>query len=83
MQGYFTHTSLQMTRFYLFLACFDRYAISSSNAQIRRFGKVTVARRMVPIVMIFCWLFFLKLSKILVCYLINHHQYITVFIQYS
>jgi hypothetical protein len=54
MQGYFTHTSLQMTRFYLFLACFDRYAISSSNAQIRRFGKVTVARRMVPIVMIFC-----------------------------
>ncbi len=56
MQGYFTNTSLQMTRFYLLLACFDRYAISSANVQIRKFGNIAVARRMIPIVMIFCYL---------------------------
>ena len=56
MQGYFTHTSLQMTRFYLLLACFDRYAISSANIRIRNFGRVAVARRMIPVVIVFCYL---------------------------
>ena len=56
MQGYFTHTSLQMTRFYLLLACFDRYAVSSQNIYIRKFGTLTVVHRIIPIVIIFCYL---------------------------
>ncbi|UJR17955.1 hypothetical protein I4U23_004854 [Adineta vaga] len=56
MQGYITHTSLQMTRVYLVLACFDRFALSSANANIRKFSTVIVARRCVPIVILSCYL---------------------------
>jgi hypothetical protein len=56
MQGYLTHTSLQMTRIFLVLACFHRYALSSSNAYIRKFTHVVVARRIVAIVIIGCYL---------------------------
>ncbi|CAF1204864.1 unnamed protein product [Adineta steineri] len=56
VQGYITHTSLQMMRVYLVLACFDRYALSSSNANIRKFSRVIVARRSIPIVIISCYL---------------------------
>ncbi|CAF1647691.1 unnamed protein product [Adineta ricciae] len=56
MQGYITHTSLQMTRMFLVLACFDRYALSSSSSYLRKFATVSVARRCVPIVMLSCYL---------------------------
>ena len=56
MQGYLTHTSLQMTRIFLVLACFDRYALSSSTTNIRKFSQVKIARRTIPMVIIGCLL---------------------------
>jgi hypothetical protein len=44
-------------RFFLLLACIDRYAISSANAQIRKFGNIAVARRMIPILLFNCYSF--------------------------
>ncbi|CAF1173592.1 unnamed protein product [Adineta ricciae] len=56
MQSYITHTSLQMTRVFLALACFDRYALSLGNNYLQRFATVTVACRCIPIVILSCYL---------------------------
>ncbi|CAF1231404.1 unnamed protein product [Adineta ricciae] len=49
---YLPHIGLQMTRIFLILACFDRYALSSPSVTIRNFSQVSVARRTVPIVIV-------------------------------
>ena len=56
VQGCLTHTSLQMTRMFLVAACVDRYTLTSSNANIRKFGQVSVAYRIIPMIIIGCLL---------------------------
>lgn len=45
-----------MTRIFLVLACIDRFTASSTNAKLRQFSQVTVARRSVIITIICCLL---------------------------
>jgi len=62
IQGYLTHTSLQMTRVFLVLACFDRFALSSTNAYLRQFSQVKVAHRSISITVICCLLIAIHLA---------------------
>ncbi|UJR19300.1 hypothetical protein I4U23_022429 [Adineta vaga] len=56
MQGYITHTNLQITRVFLLLSCFDRYTLSSTNQFLRKFAQPYIALRLIPIVIILSYL---------------------------
>ena len=57
IQTYLMTTSLQMSRFLILTACFDRYALSSSSVRLRRFAEVHLARRRVIPAIVLIWLF--------------------------
>jgi hypothetical protein len=56
LRGYIMNASLQMSRYLIMIACFDRYALCSTNAYLRRFCRVDVARRYVIPCIILIWL---------------------------
>ena len=53
---YVMTVSLQMSRFFVMMACFDRYAMSSANAFIRKFSNVHIARYYVIPTIVVIWL---------------------------
>jgi hypothetical protein len=56
IEGYMMNAFLQMSRYLILTACFDRYALCSRNARLRKFCRVHVARRyMIPSI-ILIWL---------------------------
>ena len=57
VQSYVMTTSLQMSRFLILTACFDRFALSSSNARLRKFADVHLARHRVLPAIVLIWLF--------------------------
>jgi hypothetical protein len=49
------NVSLQISRYLILLACFDRYALCSINASLRKFCHVRVARRyVIPSIIVIC-----------------------------
>ena len=50
--------SLQISRFLILTACFDRYALCSSSARLRRFSRIHVARRYVIPGIFLVWMLF-------------------------
>jgi len=51
-----------MTRVFLVLACFDRFALSSTNAYLRQFSQVKIAHRSISITVICCLLIAIHLA---------------------
>jgi hypothetical protein len=46
---------LQMSRYLILMACFDRYALCSRNARLRKFCNVRIARRyVIPCIILIC-----------------------------
>lgn len=56
IRTYIMNVSLQMSRFIILAACFDRYALCSTNAYRRKFCHVRIARQYVIPSIIFIWL---------------------------
>jgi len=56
LQGFLTHTSLQMSRVFVVLSYFDSYALTSSNIDIRRHANVRLARKLNGLFTIICLL---------------------------
>lgn len=56
IRTYIMNVSLQISRFLILFACFDRYALCSTNAYLRKFCHIRVARRYVipSIIIIWC-----------------------------
>lgn len=52
---YINQSSSMMYRWCLTAACFDRFALSSANARLRKFANINIARRVVLVIMI-AWL---------------------------
>ena len=50
------NVSLQMSRYLILIACFDRYALCSTNAYLRKFCNVRIARQYVIPCIILIWL---------------------------
>ena len=56
LQGYVMNVALQISRYLIVMASFDRFALCSTNAYLRKFSNVRIARRyMIPSV-ILIWL---------------------------
>lgn len=47
--------SLQMSRFFILAACFDRFALSSTNVRLRKFSHPFIARRYVIPLIVVIW----------------------------
>lgn len=62
---YITYMALYLSSFFLLYASIDRWASSSSNAGIRLFSKIEVARRVVLFTVMFAMLFY---SEVFYCY---------------
>ncbi|UJR34119.1 hypothetical protein I4U23_021526 [Adineta vaga] len=56
IEGYIMNVCLQISRYLIVVACFDRYALCSTNASLRKFSRVSVARRYVIPLIILLWL---------------------------
>lgn len=56
IQSYVLDVALQISRYMILMACFDRYALCSANASIRKFCSVRIARRYVVPLITFIWL---------------------------
>jgi hypothetical protein len=56
MQIYIVNASQQISRFFLVIACFDRFALCSADPYIRNFCQVNIARRYVIPIVNSCWL---------------------------
>ena len=56
IEAYLMNASLQMSRYFVLVACVDRYALCSRNARLRNFCHVRIARRYVIPSIIFLWL---------------------------
>jgi len=52
MRYYILQSTAMIYRWYLTIACFDRFALSSTNVRLRNFAKVQIARRVVIIITI-------------------------------
>ncbi|CAF1465146.1 unnamed protein product [Adineta steineri] len=56
IRSYLFNASQQMSRFMVVTACFDRFALCSTNVRLRQFSRVEIARRyMIPAIII-VWL---------------------------
>ncbi|CAF1162206.1 unnamed protein product [Adineta steineri] len=56
IRTYFFHASQQMSRYFLVMACFDRFALCSTHVYLRKFSHIRIARRyVIPSTIIF-WL---------------------------
>ncbi|CAF4005668.1 unnamed protein product [Adineta steineri] len=44
IRSYLFNSSQQMSRYFIVMACFDRFALCSSNIRLRRFSHVNIAR---------------------------------------
>ncbi|CAF0771993.1 unnamed protein product [Rotaria sordida] len=56
IQGYIMNAALQISRYLILTASFDRFALCSTNAYLRKFSNVRIARRyMIPSIIII-WL---------------------------
>ncbi|CAF1273255.1 unnamed protein product [Adineta ricciae] len=56
IDGYIMNVCLQVSRYLIVIACFDRYAMCSTNAFIRKFSRVRIARRYVIPCVVFIWM---------------------------
>lgn len=56
IEGYVMNVCLQISRFLIVAACFDRFALCSTNAVLRKFSRVSIARRYVIPVIVLTWL---------------------------
>ncbi|CAF2646290.1 unnamed protein product [Rotaria sp. Silwood2] len=54
LRAYFSHIVINLSRFLIVLACFDRVCISSSKVSMRNLGKVPVALRIIFLTIV-CW----------------------------
>jgi hypothetical protein len=52
MRYYILQSTAMIYRWYLTIACFDRFALSSTNVRLRNFAKIQIARRVVIIITI-------------------------------
>ncbi|CAF0725866.1 unnamed protein product [Adineta steineri] len=55
IEGYIMNICLQISRYLIVCACFDRYALCSTDARLRKFSRVYIARRYVIPSVIFIW----------------------------
>ncbi|CAF1281195.1 unnamed protein product [Rotaria sp. Silwood1] len=55
-QGYVINAALQISRYLIIMASFDRFALCSTNAYLRKFSTVRIARRYVIPSIIVIWL---------------------------
>ncbi|CAF2674697.1 unnamed protein product [Rotaria sp. Silwood2] len=56
LQGYIMNAALQMSRYLILMASFDRFALCSTNAYLRKFCNVHIARRYIIPSIILIWL---------------------------
>ncbi len=56
IRNYLMSVSLQISRYLILIACFDRYALCSTNAYLRKFSHIHIARRYVIPAIILIWL---------------------------
>ncbi len=54
--GYIMNACLQMSRYLILIACFDRYALCSTDARLRKFCNVRIARQYIIPCIILIWL---------------------------
>ena len=55
-RSYVLNTSQQMSRYLLVVACFDRFALCSTSARLRKICQVRIARRYIIPCLVFIWL---------------------------
>lgn len=56
LRYYLPHVWGQMARYFLVLACIDRFAMTSANVRLRAFSRPSTARYLMSIITIFCHL---------------------------
>ncbi|CAF1036166.1 unnamed protein product [Adineta steineri] len=58
IRSYLFNSSQQMSRYFIVMACFDRFALCSSNIRLRRFSHVNIARYYIIPFIIIIWIIF-------------------------